>query len=148
MSKTKKTLSPSDRLKELCPLLAAIGVTRVVTTYDGSGDSGDLSDTRFCFFDRYSENDHEAADSQTNGRYMYFDQFKNAHATPTPSNPKPLITPEMLDEFYDLLFRLLPGGWEINEGSYGDIEIDVAKSKIKLVHNERIVETNTSRQEW
>lgn len=148
MSKTKKTLSPSDRLKELCPLLAAIGVTRVVTTYDGSGDSGDLSDTRFCFFDRYSEHDNDAADSSTNGRYMYFDQFKNVHATPTPSNPKPLITPEMLDEFYDLLFRLLPGGWEINEGSYGDIEIDVAKSKIRLVHNERIVETSTSRREW
>jgi len=148
MAKTKKSLSPADKLKEICPLLSAIGVTRVVTTYDGSGDSGDLSDTRFCFHDRFSEHDNEAADSQTNGRYMYFDQFKSTHAMPTGSNPNPLITVKMLDAFYETLFELLPGGWEINEGSYGDIEIDVAKSKVKLVHNERIVETNTSQQEW
>ncbi len=148
MAKTKKSLSPADKLKEICPLLAAIGVTRVVTTYDGSGDSGDLSDTRFCFHDRFSAHDNEAADSQTNGRYMYFDQFKSTHAIPTSSNPNPLITAQMLDAFYETLFELLPGGWEINEGSYGDIEIDVAKSKVKLVHNERIVETNTTRNEW
>jgi hypothetical protein len=148
MAKTKKNLSPADKLKEICPLLSAIGVTRVVTTYDGSGDSGDLSDTRFCFHDRFSEHDNEAADSQTNGRSMYFDQFKSTHAMPTGSNPNPLITVKMLDAFYETLFELLPGGWEINEGSYGDIEIDVAKSKVKLVHNERIVETNTSQQEW
>lgn len=148
MAKTKKIIPPADKLKELCPLLAAIGVTRVMTTYDGSGDSGDLSDTRFCFSDRFSAHDHEAADSKTNGLYMYFDQFKHTHAVPSGNNPNPLITVEQLDEFYELLFELLPGGWEINEGSYGDIEIDVTKSRIKLVHNERIVETNTSRQEW
>jgi len=148
MAKTKKILPPAEKIKEFCPLLAAIGVTRVLTTYDNSGDSGDLSDTRFCFADRYTTHDSDAIDSNTNGRYMYFEQFKGMYAVPTGANPNPLITAEQLDALYELLFELLPGGWEINEGSYGDIEIDVLKSKVKLVHNERIVETNTSRQEW
>lgn len=29
------------------------------------------------------------------------------------------------------------GGWEINEGSFGEFEIDVATAKVKHVHNNR-----------
>lgn len=39
---------------------------------------------------------------------------------------------------------ILPGGWEINEGSYGQVEIDIATFKSKVVHNERVLEEITT----
>ena len=37
---------------------------------------------------------------------------------------------------YDLL-RQTHGGWEINDGAYGEFVFDVAERTIKLDHNER-----------
>lgn len=145
MAKTKKFLSPVEQLKEICPLLAAIGVTSVIAEYEGSGDSGDFNNICFRFYDQFTAHDGEAVESSTNGRRMYFDDFKRVHATAT---DKPIISAEKLDEFSDTLWQLLPGGWEINEGSYGQIEIDVANGKVKHEHNERIVEVNTTTNEW
>lgn len=143
MPKTK-TLSAQEQLKQLCPLLAAIGVTRVEATYDGSGDSGDFQDIAFCFTDTVAQHDGHARDATTNGRRMYLDEFRRMHTT---AENAIMPTPK-LEEFVEALWQLLPGGWEIDEGSYGDITIDTARAKLKLVHNERIVETNTSTEEW
>lgn len=35
------------------------------------------------------------------------------------------------------------GGWEINEGSYGDLVVHVEEMMVTLEHNERIMEVNT-----
>jgi hypothetical protein len=149
MAKTKKILSPAEKLKEICPLLAAVGVTGVSAEYEGSGDSGDFSNISFWFGDRFTKHDSDAFEASTNGRRMYLDEFKRTHTLPNPANNMtPIISAEKFDEFEDTLFDLLPGGWEINEGSYGEVEIDVLKSKVKHEHNERVVETNTTTNEW
>jgi len=44
----------------------------------------------------------------------------------------------------DLLEVFLPDGWEINEGSYGEMEITLPEGKLHIDHSERIVETNSS----
>lgn len=148
MAKTK-VKTPIEMLKEICPLFNALGVTRVVASYDGSGDSGDFQELCFWFCDPVAQHDSEAMESSTNGRRMYFDEFKRQYASPAMATvAAPIISPEKLEEFSDTLWNLLPGGWEINEGSFGEIEIDTLKGKIKQQHNERIMETNTTLNEW
>lgn len=38
----------------------------------------------------------------------------------------------------DAACELLPGGWEINEGSFGELLLDVAKRRVTRQHNWRI----------
>jgi len=147
MAKTK-VKTPIETLKEICPLFTAVGVTRVVASYDGSGDSGDFQELCFWFCDPVAQHDSEAMEASTNGRRVYFEEFKRQYATPTGTDAKPIISLERLEEFSETLWDLLPGGWEINEGSFGEIEIDTLKCKIKHQHNERIMETNTTENEW
>lgn len=68
--------------------------------------------------------------------------------------PENLNLPDILgaintteDSLKDLLWPLLPGGWEINEGSYGEIVLDIDTGKIRRTHNERIQEINTTEDE-
>jgi hypothetical protein len=147
MAKTK-VKTPIETLKEICPLFNALGVTRVIASYDGSGDSGDFQELCFWFCDPVAQHDSEAMESSTNGRRVYFEDFKRQYATPVGTDAAPIISLEKLAEFSETLWDLLPGGWEINEGSFGEIEIDTLKGKIKHQHNERIMETNTTENEW
>ena len=38
------------------------------------------------------------------------------------------------DMAFDALFQLLPGGWEINEGSQGHLIWDIANDKVEVNH--------------
>ena len=51
---------------------------------------------------------------------------------------------EIIDE---ILCQFLPGGWEINDGSYGTVQIDVKKKTVSIEHNERYTEVNSSEEE-
>jgi hypothetical protein len=138
------TLTPAATLKQLCPLLDAIGVTRVEARYDGSGDSGDFDDIVFIFTDRIALQDMDARDIEPRGSRMYLDEFRRTHTTADPA----IFTAAQLTTFVDTLWEFLPGGWEINEGSYGEITVDTRTTKVTLDHNERIVEINSSHEEW
>lgn len=46
---------------------------------------------------------------------------------------------ELVEEF---VYDNLPGGWEINEGSYGDVEFDIAGGKAKFNHFEYVEQNN------
>ena len=48
--------------------------------------------------------------------------------------------------FYDVLERLY-GGWELDDGSFGEFRWDLSADKIYLVHNARIEETFTEERE-
>ena len=50
------------------------------------------------------------------------------------------------EEVEDLVCESLPCGWEINEGSYGSVEFDIATKKAKFWHAQRVVEIAES--EW
>jgi hypothetical protein len=53
------------------------------------------------------------------------------------------------DAISDIVYGMLPGGWEINEGSYGDVTISVEGEvvKVKHEHNERIEKVETTEEE-
>ena len=60
------------------------------------------------------------------------------------NEPDSLITKKRLDEFLDAMFELLPGGWEINDGSYGEITVEISNGEITVQHNERITDVESS----
>lgn len=52
------------------------------------------------------------------------------------------INDEIENELINALFYFLPGGWEINEGSYGVVYFDVRNKELKISHEERVMDTN------
>lgn len=57
---------------------------------------------------------------------------------------------EMAEAVKDAAYEYLEqshGGWEINEGSFGDFSIDVASGRQRLEHNERFESTEYSEVE-
>jgi hypothetical protein len=107
--------------------LTAVGVARLIVTFDGYGDSGQIESL-------------EAVDAAGAAlpvpdelpvplRAAVWDQ----------AEPKdhPLPLREAVEWFgYDLLGSL-HGGWEINEGSYGEVVFDVGAATITLDMNTR-----------
>ncbi len=49
----------------------------------------------------------------------------------------------MNDAVEDYVCAILPGGWEIDAGSYGEVEIDLTTGKSKVLHTQRVVEEIT-----
>ena len=44
--------------------------------------------------------------------------------------------------------KLLPSGWEINDGSFGELALDVAQRKLTREHNWRVSETEYDEHEF
>lgn len=51
-------------------------------------------------------------------------------------------------EIENVLYDFLPDGFEINEGSQGDVTIDVQAGTVKLQHEENYTESTSSTDEW
>lgn len=88
--------------------------TQVVIEYDGEGDSGCIGDIRI---------------------------YENNAETPSYVLEYSSVLGQMLEEFAHLI---LPMGWEINDGSYGEIEINVASEEIHVDHHARFIDTHDS----
>jgi len=54
----------------------------------------------------------------------------------------------LVDKVTDCAYDFLPGGWEINEGSFGDLKINTETAKATLEHNHRIQETEYMEEEF
>jgi hypothetical protein len=52
-----------------------------------------------------------------------------------------ILSDEERADIEEFFYDVLPGGWEINEGSFGTATWEVAKNNVKIESNERIVET-------
>jgi hypothetical protein len=123
-----ESLRPANK-QALLTALANVGIARLTVTFDGYGDSGQIESI-------------EAVDVQ-------------GAAVPLPDVPIVTLSaavwgadePERHDLgqreavewfVYDMLGSL-HGGWEINEGSYGQVVFDVAAGSIALDMNTRFV---------
>jgi hypothetical protein len=51
-----------------------------------------------------------------------------------------LEEPNLDDIVEEYVYSLLPGGWEIEEGGYGTVEIDVIEGKAHVTHSRRVIE--------
>ena len=147
--------------------LAAANITLVTVTFDDVGDSGQIEsiDVR-----------SGGADPVQQGREAYRGQrspevdaqhdgiaTKREAEASLPNVQVKIVTPlwdgsgtETLqltvhDAIEKLAYDLLEethGGWENNEGAYGEFVFDVAERTIRLEYNERVMETEYSEHEW
>jgi hypothetical protein len=112
--------------------LSEAGITHVCVGFDGEGDEGQM----------------ERAAAQANGRAVDFPAVRLRLRLSHFGNAE-LATYEMgLQEAVEhICYGYLEeehGGWEINEGSFGEFTFDVAAQTITLQYFERIVDTEHS----
>ena len=124
-------LQPGNKAA-LFDALAAAGVTLVVVTFDGYGDSGQIENIEVKAGDvvvAMPEGTIEIAEA-------VWDQ-------PEPNRSTISIADVIERLVYDLLTDT-HCGWENNDGAYGDFTFDVAERTITLDYNERYTASENS----
>lgn len=110
---------------ELFNALALAGITHVVVTFDGYGDSGQIESVEA------RAGDIEAAFPSAT---IEIGQMPWGQSEPERSSVTVATAIENLA--YDVLEQT-HCGWENNDGAYGDVTFDVAAQTITLDYNER-----------
>ena len=59
-----------------------------------------------------------------------------------------LVRPASDPEIQNLLYELLPDGFETGEGGQGDLTVDVETGTVTLEHGENYTETKSSTSQW
>lgn len=149
MAKQQNLPEHVAKIKAFCRLLSSYNAQEIMGEYDGSGDSGDMTIMVFRTPELVTGppvgtfnadlNEYSAHTQRQWVRYETF--FENLMA-----QKDCLITKKLLNEFEDAMYEFLPGGWEINDGSYGEINIDVQTGSISVTHNERITDVHTTEE--
>lgn len=120
-------------------LLSKTDVKKFEVAFDGYGDSGQLEE--IVFEKKSDENYFEQIVKGVSCREgMVWENGRMRLRT----NVRDLSLKDLvLDVSYEIL-EAKHGGWEINEGSYGNFTWDVEKRTIQMEYNERYVEVNTT----
>lgn len=143
MSDTNNTTQTIvEQLKGFARAASAIGVVRFSATYDGGGDSGDV-EIQVVQSEVALQNPSTPRD-----RWRRWDQWVADATKPSDTNPNPIITQPMCQAFEEAIYDLLPSGWEIDDGSFGEIVVDIAADRIRVEHNERCTTIDTSTYEF
>ena len=132
-----------ESLKEICATLFNAGITLVEVHYDGYGDSGQIEYLLLFKGDKQLKDEDVASlglPTSTVQEYNYNSK----------SDDDKYITKEctLVEKVTDCAYDFLPGGWEINEGSFGDLKINTETAKATLEHNHRIQETEYMEEEF
>ena len=117
-------LQPQNRAA-LFDALAAAGVTLIVVTFDGYGDSGQIENIEAKAGDTVvamPAGDVEIAEA-------IWDQTDPSRATFSIADAIERLAYDLLEQTHC--------GWENNDGAYGDFTFDVAERTITLDYNER-----------
>jgi hypothetical protein len=112
----------TEEREQVAKLLKSFGVASVYADYDGSGDQGQIDTPDFL------------GDLIPGTEQVVVIKVEDNMAQRT------------LDLFYALL-EDIHGGWEIDEGSFGQIEWNLKTDKIHLTHNNRFMQVDTSEDE-
>lgn len=96
----------------LVPALKAANVEKVIAHYDGEGDSGQFEDVRVVV-------------------------TGSEDAVEVTKVPGLADDDKIRDAAYDILEEK-HGGWEINEGSFGDVILYVETERLVIEHNYRV----------
>lgn len=116
---TKDVLTPMAQLALLNELGKRYGFTEIEAEFDGSGDSGTVSEWAACL------------------------PIDHKHASKTVEQISHEIG-EIVDyKLTDPLLEKFCGGWEINDGSYGAVRLDLASGEIKICCNVRVMTTES-----
>ena len=127
ISRRNEAIKGMKALREQC-LRKGTDIKKIVIEYSGYGDSGD---------EIYAYVDNDA-------KYRW-GGFPGNDEGDCPELKKTLGD-KSENMVFDALFQLLPGGWEINEGSQGHLIWDIANNKVEVNHewNVRTVEHEDS----
>lgn len=136
--KKKLSTDQQDNKDIIFDLLEAKGVKSFTVTFDGSGDSGQIDEITL---------DEKLQSLPVEGASV------NRGTVFTEDGPTKKIeyNPPLREVIEELCYDTLEGvcgGWEINEGSYGEFVFDVKKRNIHLDFNERIEEVNSSEYDF
>lgn len=111
--------------------LAAAGITTVTVEFDGYGDSGQI------------ENVTAAAGDASADLPAVSITIHSAKWGSETLDTKDLLLASAIEELcYDYLSEQ-HGGWENNDGAFGDFAFDVASRSVILTFSERYTDTNT-----
>lgn len=120
--------------------LRQMGVESVTVEFDGSGDSGQIERV-----DYSPEQSEGFGDTEVPGTEHETSEW-------TGSGYRKVTRDSTIRDLIEMLcYKILSfehGGWEINEGSYGDFEIDVNNDTISLTYNQRVESVDTSYEEY
>ena len=115
ISRRNKAIKEMKALKDQC-LRKGTDIKKIVIEYAGYGDSGDEI---YGLID--NDNKYEWGGLPGNGD----DDCPEL---------KTVLGDKGEDMAFDSLFQLLPGGWEINEGSQGHLIWDIVSDKVEINH--------------
>lgn len=123
--------------RKVLSVCKASDYARIVVTFDGCGDSGQIEDMDFQFNDSMPPK-HPATLSI--GVFDVQEGFAHHEGRWEPIiKQKELTLADALETVtYDILNENIPG-WEINEGTSGTINYDIATGVIRCEFNERVV---------
>ncbi|MAY76213.1 MAG: hypothetical protein CL802_01010 [Citromicrobium sp.] len=106
--------------------LAATGITSVTVTFDGYGDSGQIEG----FAAKAGDSDAELPDTPVELAGTSFGSDEIVRTT----NP----LPDAIEAFCYRVLESKHGGWENNEGAYGEFVLDVVAGTVEFDFNYRI----------
>ena len=117
--------------------LAKVGITTVIVSFDGCGDSGQIENVAARIGDELVDLPSDAV----------------AIANPEAWGSASLLDAEssLTDLIDHLAFDFLAqthSGWENNDGAYGEFTFDVATRTVTLDYNERYTATDYSQHEF
>lgn len=141
--KNQSPLTPSEISKaQIYAKLAKLGIASLLIIYDGCGDSGCIESLKAIGPD--------GKEVELPKRAVSIDVVESRR---DPANPgfmtiavrRKVPIKEAIESWcYDLLEEHF-GGWEINEGSQGSIELDIKKMTAIFEHDENVMTTNSRR---
>lgn len=115
--------------------LAAAGITTVLVTFDGYGDSGQV----------------ESIDARDAKGDVALPEATIEIGLPGEVDATQHIAMPLREAIEELAYDLLRethAGWENNDGGFGDFTFDVAARTISLDHNERYTAIESYSHEW
>lgn len=123
--------SKYKNMDTFCEIFRSMGFKRVEADFNGYGDSGNLESISLVENSGkvISEDLEKVLTDKTNKKNNALNSFSN-------SIKKVMSDYNSLNDYLEsILWDLLPSGFEINEGSYGTIEVDLKTGKIDIDKN-------------
>ncbi|WP_426422548.1 DUF6878 family protein [Bradyrhizobium genosp. A] len=119
----------------LFDVLDAAGITRVVIEFDGSGDSGQIERITALTGDKLTD----LPEGQIELARVLWGGSEIERATTPIRDAIEQLAYDCLEETH--------GGWENNEGAYGEFTFDVASRIVTLDYNQRVEDSVFSQHE-
>ena len=128
-----------ETVKLMLSELRAAGFQGEITiSYHGSGDSGDTEMSELSVEMQGALEALGYRMDHTDSRV--WDYNKNQFVTPDNYNPKHNIL--------GIIDSLIPSGWEINEGSNGEVVFDIVADTITVKHSQNIMDVEYSEESY